>query len=86
MGASIVVGVFPMNAMERLLTIEEAAKVLALSRSFTYQLVHEGAFPIVRIGKAIRVRPEDLRSFVDRLIQEQKETDAAEGLTDDSDS
>jgi excisionase family DNA binding protein len=35
----------------------------------TYRLIQEKAFPVVRIGSAMRIRPEDLRAYVQRLIE-----------------
>lgn len=49
---------------QTLLTSEEVAKVLNVSVSFAYQLMRTGTIPTVRIGKAARVRPEDLDEFI----------------------
>lgn len=54
--------------MEKLLKVEEVAEMIAMGRSKTYALIKEGAFPVVRLGpKTIRVRPEDVRKWVDSL-------------------
>jgi excisionase family DNA binding protein len=54
--------------MEKLLKVEEVAKMIAMSRSKTYALIKEGAFPVVRLGpQTIRVRPEDIRAWIATL-------------------
>ncbi len=47
-----------------LLTVGEAARRLHISRSFVYELVHRGLLPIVRIGRALRFRPEDVEALI----------------------
>ncbi|MGD0610224.1 MAG: helix-turn-helix domain-containing protein [Anaerolineales bacterium] len=48
----------------RLLKTEEVAEILQVSRSFAYQLMKRGEIPSVRIGNAVRVRPEDLQRYI----------------------
>ncbi len=55
---------------EPLLKSEEVARILHVSRSFAYLLMQRGDIPTVRVGKAIRVLPEDLN----RYIQERHST------------
>lgn len=51
--------------MEKLLLRPtEAADILGLGKSKTYQLLATGAIPSVRIGKSVRVSAEVLRSWV----------------------
>ena len=50
---------------ERLLTAVEVAKVLNISRAFAYQLMKRGKIRTVFIEGARRVRPKDLRSFIE---------------------
>lgn len=53
--------------MEKLLlTIPEAAAQLGLGRSKMYQLLAEGAFPVVRIGRAVRIPSKALEEWVAR--------------------
>ena len=54
---------------ELLVTVEEAAERLAISRSFLYQLLRRGTVPSVTIGRARRVAITDLERFVDHLRQ-----------------
>ena len=49
---------------DRLLRIDEAAEVLQVSDSTMRRLVRDGDLRVVRIGRALRVRPEDLDDFI----------------------
>lgn len=54
----------------RLMRIGEVAQQLSLSRSATYELVSSGVLPSVVVsagGRSRRVRPSDLRRFIDGL-------------------
>ncbi len=51
-----------------LLTVEEAAKILGLSDSFVYRLVRRKKLTGVKIGVAVRIRPEDLEEFIHRSL------------------
>ena len=48
----------------RLLNIKEVAEILHVSRSLVYSLLKCGDIPTVRIGRMVRVRPEDLERFI----------------------
>ncbi len=47
-----------------LLTSDEVAEILKVSRTSVYLMMKRGDFPIVRIGRVIRVRPEDLERYI----------------------
>lgn len=49
-----------------LLTIPQAALVLAVGRTTLYELIGAGELEAVHIGRSIRVPVDALRSFVDR--------------------
>ena len=53
-----------------LLKIEEAARVLSLGRSKTYQLVMEGAIPSIHIGRSRRIPAAALERWIDQRTQE----------------
>lgn len=55
---------------EVLITVPEAARRLAISRSYLYQYLQRGRLPSVRIGRARRIRVADLEAFVERLRNE----------------
>jgi excisionase family DNA binding protein len=64
------------GAEESLLTVTDVAGILRLSVRTVRRLIAEDELPIVRIGRAVRVRREDLRSFIDKAArsgQEMKE-------------
>lgn len=48
----------------KLLTIKQVAGMLQLSQSKLYELVSQGAFPVYRIGGAIRVSEQDLQEYL----------------------
>jgi excisionase family DNA binding protein len=56
-----------------MLTVREAAEILRLGRDRTYQLIHEGRLPAIRLGRSIRVPREAL----DRFIQKEMDQAAA---------
>jgi excisionase family DNA binding protein len=56
-----------------LLTPEEAAGRLRIGRTLIYQLLHTGAIPSVKIGRARRVRVQDVDEFVQSLLTDQRQ-------------
>lgn len=46
---------------EPLMTIPEAAAVLGIKDHRLYYLIRAGSFPSVRIGRFIRLRPDDVK-------------------------
>jgi excisionase family DNA binding protein len=52
-----------------LVTIPEAARILAVGRSTVYELIGSGQLATVHIGRAVRVPVEELRDFVTRTCQ-----------------
>ena len=57
--------------LERLLKPTEIADLLNISRSFAYHLLQTGAIPTVRLGKACRVRPQDLAEYIENNLHRQ---------------
>ena len=51
-------------SIPQLLSPNDIAKILRISRSFAYHLLQKGAIPVVRLGKSVRVRPKDLEVFI----------------------
>ena len=49
-----------------LLRAKEVAEILKVSRAMAYTLMQRGEIPTVRIGKARRVRPEDLIEYINK--------------------
>lgn len=54
----------PLAAPEPLLTVDETAAILRLSTRQIRRLIASRALTVVRIGKSVRVRPEDLRRLL----------------------
>ena len=48
-----------------LLTAREAANRLAISERTLFTLTKAGAIPVVRIGRAVRYDPRDLRTWIE---------------------
>ncbi len=50
--------------LPRLLTVLEVANILGLGQSTVYLLIKRGELTCVHIGRAVRVRQEDLEAFI----------------------
>ena len=50
---------------ERLLKADEVARILNISRSLVYRLIHTGKIPHIRINQAVRVHNDDLNKFIE---------------------
>ena len=61
--------------IQRLLKPLEVAEQLSISKSFVYAMIQTGHLPVVRMGKACRVRPQDLEAFIERNLQHSIELD-----------
>ena len=49
---------------ERLLKAIDIAQRLNISKAYAYLLIKRGYLPCLHLGKACRVRPEDLEQFI----------------------
>lgn len=49
-----------------LLTVREAAAVLAIGRTSVYELIGSGAIAVVHIGRSTRIPVASIRDFVER--------------------
>ena len=52
------------DPLEALLTIEETAKVMNSSVKTVHRRIKSGDLPVVRDGRIVRIRPEDLRRSI----------------------
>jgi len=50
-----------------LLKAKDVAEILKVRRAMAYNLMQRGEIPTVRIGKARRVRPEDLIKYIESI-------------------
>jgi len=53
----------------RLLKAPEVALILNCSKAYIYQLIKREELPSVQIGYAVRVRSEDLMSFIEENMK-----------------
>lgn len=54
--------------MNKLLKAKDISEMLQISRSHAFHLMGTGILPSIRIGKSIRVRPEDLQKFISNQL------------------
>ncbi len=59
-----------------MLTVRQAAAVLGIGRTMTYELIAAGEIEVVHIGRAVRVPVDGLRVYVDRLRRTSGSTSA----------
>ncbi len=57
----------------RLLKPAEVSACLNISKTATYHLLATGQIPSVKLGRIVRVRPEDLRLFIEKNIHNQND-------------
>jgi excisionase family DNA binding protein len=55
------------NSMPLLVRAEEAARLLGISRTRTYEMLRQGELRSVRLGRARRVRLADIEALVEKL-------------------
>lgn len=60
-----------MMETKMLLTVEEMARALDVSRPMAYQLVHTDGFPTIHIGRAIRIPRDGLAAWIEEHSGEQ---------------
>jgi len=53
-------------ALDRLLSVIEVSRILNLRPARVYDLVRRRTLPAVRAGKFIRIRPHDLRIWIEK--------------------
>lgn len=51
-----------------LLNAIQVAKRLGISKEFAYSIMRRGDIPVVRLGRAVRVRPKDLEEFIETKL------------------
>ena len=52
-----------------LLKVAEVARLLNISESHAYRLIHSGDLPSVRMGRSLRVKPADLEEYISNKTQ-----------------
>lgn len=59
----------------KLITINEAVRLLALGRSTIYGLIRDGEIPVVKIGRSIRFVRKDLEEWAKRHTRYERKPD-----------
>ena len=57
--------------LSRLLNARDVAAALNMGLSTAYLLMERGELPSIRIGRSVRIRPEDLEKFIESKAQRQ---------------
>ena len=57
------------KTLPRLLNAQDVAGALNVGISTVYLLVERGELPSIRIGRSVRIRPEDLEKFIESKAQ-----------------
>ena len=55
-----------MNETRATVSVEEAARILGISRGLAYQMVHQGKMPVLRFGRRMVVP----KRAIERLLEE----------------
>ncbi len=61
-----------MNEENKLYTIKEVSELVGISETEIIRVVMLRKLPAIRVGKAIRVKEEDLEGFIDNLIGDEE--------------
>ena len=54
----------------RLLTVNEVADLLRVSRMTVYRLINAGQLPSLRVGKSYRLREQDIHAYLTERFTE----------------
>ena len=57
------------KTLPRLLNAQDVAAALKMGISTVYVLVERGELHSIRIGRSVRIRPEDLEKFIESKAQ-----------------
>ncbi len=52
------------------ISVDEMATAIGISRPKAYELVHSDGFPVVRIGRRIRIPVTELEKWLERLASQ----------------
>lgn len=56
-----------MDELEELLTVEEVAQKLRIAASTVYNFINRGVLPAVKMGKAVRLSPRDVKVVLEKM-------------------
>ena len=57
----------PTSSERPLMTVTEVADFIGLSKSFTYELCHQGKIPVIRFGRRILVPRKPLLALLEEM-------------------
>ncbi len=52
--------------MKEYLTVEDVMRILKVSRTTAYDIIHSGLLKSYKVGRLVRVTAEDLQRFIER--------------------
>jgi len=55
-----------MNETRSTVSVEEAARILGISRGLAYQMVHQGKMPVLRFGRRMVVPKKVLEQLLEK--------------------
>jgi len=55
-----------MNETRATVSVEEAARILGISRGLAYQMVHQGKMPVLRFGRRMVVPKKVLEQLLEK--------------------
>ncbi len=55
--------------MEELLTVKEVMEYLKITRTTIYKLINRGAFPVIKVAGATRIKRDDLMAYIERSTE-----------------
>lgn len=50
--------------LPKIMTVEEAANILAVSKMTVYRLIESGDMPVLRVGRSYRIRGDDFDRYL----------------------
>ena len=71
-----------MEEEKKLYTIKEVSELVGISESEIIRVVMLKKLPAIRVGKAIRIKEEDLENFLNDFVGEEKSQQASKLLED----
>jgi putative molybdopterin biosynthesis protein len=58
------------QTQERMYKVEDVQRRLGVGRATAYKLVSTGEIPSYRVGRVLRIKPEDVDGFLDKNRRE----------------
>lgn len=65
------------NPVPNVLTVNEVAELMRVSRMTVYRLIHSGELPAVRAGKSFRIPSSAVKDLLDLTWADDKQSDVS---------